>query len=364
MNSFDHEMISKCLELAKKGQGKTSPNPLVGAVVVKHGQIIGEGFHPAVGQPHAEVFALQAAGEEAKDSTVYVNLEPCNHHGRTPPCTEALIQAQVKQVVVGMIDPDERVSGKGIQRLKDAGIKVKVGINEEACVKCNEAFIHRVKYKRPFGIWKYAMTLDGKIATATGHSKWITGTSSRHFVHHLRASCDAVIIGGNTLRLDNPLLTTHGVSNHNPLRVVITNSFDLPIDAHLWEVEKAKTVIFTKNQDHSILKKKLLDKGVEIIELERINITVVMDHLYQRGMNCVLWECGGHLAPQAILSGNVQKLYVFIAPKIIGGFDALSPLGNLGIQTMDEALRLEDFSLQMIEQDFLIEGYLKQNSRL
>jgi diaminohydroxyphosphoribosylaminopyrimidine deaminase/5-amino-6-(5-phosphoribosylamino)uracil reductase len=359
MNQIDQKMMYQCLELAKQGWGKTSPNPLVGAVVVKNGQIVGEGFHPAVGQPHAEVFALTEAGENAKDATVYVSLEPCNHYGRTPPCTEALIQAQVKEVVVGMIDPDERVSGKGIQRLKDAGIKVRVGIEEEACRKLNEAFIHRVKYQRPFGIWKYAMTLDGKIATTRGDSKWITGVGSRNFVHHLRSRCDAVIVGGNTVRLDNPLLTTHGITSHNPLRVVMTKSFNLPIDAHLWDVKHSRTIIFTEDQKDNECKHQLLDMGVEIIELEEVNPDIVMNHLYQRGMNSVLWECGGNLAPQAILSGSVQKLYAFIAPKIIGGFDSLSPLGDLGIQTMAQALTIENVSWQTIDRDFLIEGYFK-----
>lgn len=358
MNDIDHKMMLKCLELAKKAQGKTSPNPLVGAVIVKNGQIIGEGFHPSAGQPHAEIFALREAGKEAKDATIYVSLEPCNHYGRTPPCSQALIDAQVKKVVVGMIDPDHRVSGTGIQRLKDAGIEVQVGIEEEACQKLNEAFIHRVRYKRPLGIFKYAMTLDGKIATTTGHSQWITGTLSRNFVHHLRASCDAVIVGGDTVRKDNPRLTTHGVANHNPLRVVMTQSFDLPLKANLWDTQTAKTVIFTTLQSDSPLKKQLLHQGVEIVELEEVNPTVVMDNLYHRGFNSVLWECGGNLAPQAIASGNIQKIYAFIAPKIIGGTNALSPIGDLGIQTMDQALNLEDICLQKIGQDFLIEGRL------
>ncbi len=358
MTKIDQQMIHKCLELAKKAQGKTSPNPLVGSVVVKNEQIIGQGFHPAAGQPHAEVFALKEAGVEAQNATVYVNLEPCNHYGRTPPCTEALIKAQVKRVVVGMVDPDERVSGGGIQRLRKAGIEVEVGVEKEACRKLNEAFIYRVKYKHPFGIFKYAMTLDGKIATTIGHSKWITSSSSRNFVHHLRASCDAVIIGGNTLRRDNPLLTTHGVTDHNPLRVVMTKSFDLPVDANLWNVEKTKTVIFCQSQGDSSLKKQLLDKGVEIVELSEVNPRLVMDNLYQRGLNCILWECGGNLANQALISGSIQKLYAFIAPKLIGGMHALSPLGDLGIQTMDKALRLKDVSLQKIDRDFLIEGYM------
>jgi diaminohydroxyphosphoribosylaminopyrimidine deaminase/5-amino-6-(5-phosphoribosylamino)uracil reductase len=358
MSDFDRKIMRRCLELAKKAQGKTSPNPLVGSVIVKDGNIIGEGFHPQVGQSHAEVFALQEAGLNAENATVYVNLEPCNHYGRTPPCTEALIKAKVKQVVIGMIDPDSRVSGGGIKRLMSAGIDVRVGVEEEACLKLNEAFIHRVKYQRPFGIFKYAMTLDGKIATNIGHSQWITGISARNFVHHLRSSCDAVIVGGNTVRRDNPLLTTHGVTNHNPLRVVMTKTLDLPLNSQLWDVKQAKTVVFTIPQPDTTVKSQLLDRGVEIVEIEDINPSFVMENLYQRGLNTILWECGGNLASEAIASGNIQKIYAFIAPKIIGGKNAPTPMGDLNIQNMNEALLLNKSKIHYLDDDFLIEGYL------
>lgn len=360
MSDFEQKMMRRCLELANQARGKTSPNPLVGAVVVKNGKIIAEGFHPEAGQPHAEVFALQNAGEEAKDATIYVNLEPCNHYGRTPPCTEALIKAGVKQVVVGMIDPDTRVSGNGINKLTKAGIEVKVGIEETACQKLNEAFCHRVKYQRPWGIFKYAMTLDGKIATKTGHSQWITGTSARNFVHHLRAGCDGVIVGGNTVRKDNPRLTTHGVADHNPLRIVMTRSLDLPLDSHLWQVDQANTVIFTIPQGNSTIKPQLIDKGVEIVEIENLSSRLVMENLYNRGFCSVLWECGGNLASQAIASGEIQKIYAFIAPKIIGGQSGFNPIGDLGIIKMNEALSLKNMQMKEINGDILIEGYLSR----
>ncbi len=358
MNNFDVSMMERCIELAKKARGKTSPNPLVGAVVVQNGEIVGEGYHPQAGLPHAEVYALKEAGERAKNATVYVNLEPCNHYGKTPPCSEALMEAGVKRVVVGMIDPDERVSGRGIKRLAESGIEVRVGVAEEACMALNEAFIHRVKTGLPFGIFKYAMTLDGKIATDTGHSQWITGKSSRYFVHQLRGMCDAVIIGGNTLRQDNPLLTTHGVTSHNPLRVVMSNSFDLPSSAQLWQQNTAKTVIFTSPQPYSPLKDCLLSQGVEIVEIEHLNPTFVMANLAERGCNSVLWECGGNLAKEAIASGNVQKIYCFIAPKIVGGKGLFSPIGNMNIDKMEDALSLKNISISQIDHDFLIEGYL------
>ncbi|MFN6036317.1 MAG: bifunctional diaminohydroxyphosphoribosylaminopyrimidine deaminase/5-amino-6-(5-phosphoribosylamino)uracil reductase RibD, partial [Dolichospermum sp.] len=203
-NDFDSRMMLRCLELAAKALGRTSPNPLVGAVVVQNGEVVGEGFHPRAGEPHAEVFALKAAGEGARGSTIYVSLEPCNHYGRTPPCSEALINAGVSKVVVGMVDPNPLVAGGGIARLRAAGIEVVVGVEEAACRRLNEGFIHRILYQRPLGILKYAMTLDGKIATTSGHSAWVTNQDARAEVHRLRAACDAVIVGGNTVRQDNP----------------------------------------------------------------------------------------------------------------------------------------------------------------
>lgn len=360
MINFDQKMIHECLTLAKKALGKTSPNPLVGAVVVKNGQIVGKGFHPQAGLPHAEVFALKEAGEEARGATIYINLEPCNHYGKTPPCTEAIINAGIKQVVVGMVDPDERVAGGGIKRLVSAGIDVRVGVEEEACRCLNEAFIHRVIHKRPFGILKYAMTMDGKIATATGDSKWITGQKARDYVHFLRSGCDAVVVGGNTVRKDNPRLTTHGVATHNPLRVVMSASFGLPFDCYLWDTEAAPTVVFTLPQDgHSPLKTHLLSRGVEVLEFDNLSPTIVMDNLYSRGFNAVFWECGGNLGARAIASGNIQKVLAFIAPKIIGGQQGFNPVGDLGITTMQNALNLHNVSLQKFDDDFLIEAYIE-----
>ena len=356
--SFDREMMQRCLQLAAKASGKTSPNPLVGSVVVQGDKIVGEGFHPEVGQPHAEVFALREAGEKAKGATIYVSLEPCNHYGRTPPCTEALIKAGVSKVVVGMVDPDPRVSGGGIARLRDTGIEVMVGVEEEACRQLNEAFIHRILDQLPFGILKYAMTLDGKIAATTGHSAWVTTKASRHRVHQLRGVCDAVIIGGNTVRRDNPQLTTHGISDRNPLRVVMTRHLDLPIDCHLWNTDTAPTSIFTQKGSNPQLQQQLRDKGVEIIELPSLTPKVVMKQLYDRGLAKILWECGGTLAAQALADGVIQKIMAFIAPKIIGGQTAPSPVGDLNLTKMTDALPLERIKLQAIDSDILVEGYL------
>lgn len=361
---FDQEMMQRCLQLAKQAVGRTAPNPLVGAVIVKEGQIIGEGFHPGVGQPHAEVFALRNAGEEARGATIYVNLEPCAHYGRTPPCSKAIIEAGMKKVFVGMIDPDTRVCGQGIQQLEDAGIEVIVGVAEADCRKLNEAFIHRIRFSKPFGILKYAMTLDGKIATTTGHSSWISSTASRQRVHQLRSICDAVIIGGNTVRRDNPHLTTHQVSKHNPLRVVMSRTLDLPLEANLWETQEVPTLVFTETKTNPTLQKQLLKRGVEVIELPVLTPAVVMERLYERGLSSVLWECGGTLAAKAIADGAVQKILAFIAPKIIGGQFAPSPVGDLGLEQMTEALELENISFHSINSDLLIEGYLSKKAWL
>ena len=356
---FDRTMMQRCLTLARQALGRTSPNPLVGAVIVQEGTIIGEGFHPGAGQPHAEVFALRQAAEKARGATLYVNLEPCNHYGRTPPCSEAIVQAGIKKVVVGMIDPNPLVAGKGIQRLESAGIETLVGVEESECRQLNQGFIHRITAKKPFGILKYAMTLDGKIAATSGHSAWITSPASRQIVHQLRAACDAIIVGGSTVRQDNPHLTTHGLSDHNPLRVVMTRSLDLPPSAHLWDTSQFPTLVYTQIDANVKLKQQLLTKGVEVIELTAVTPTLVMENLYQRGFCQVLWECGGGLSAAAIAEGMVQKIIAFIAPKIIGGINAPTAVGDLGFQLMSQALQLENVTVNYLNPDILIEGYLQ-----
>lgn len=358
VSAFDLEMIQRCLELAQRASGRTSPNPLVGSVIVKDGEIIGEGFHPEFGKPHAEVFALRDAGAAAVGATVYVNLEPCSHYGKTPPCAEALIKAKVAKVVTGMIDPNPQVAGRGVEKLRNAGIEVIVGVEETACRQLNEAFIHRILHQQPWGILKYAMTLDGKIATTTGHSAWVTGKAARHLVHQVRSTCDAIIIGGNTVRQDNPNLTTHGVTEHNPLRVVMSRRLDLPQECNLWNTKIAPTTIFTEADSNAPQYQTILDRGVKIITLPALTPKIVMEHLYQQGISKVLWECGGTLGASAIADGTIQKVMAFIAPKIIGGISAPSPVSDLGLTSMTDALQLKQVTTQLIDSDILIEGYL------
>jgi len=358
----DLRWMQECLKLAAQAQGCTAPNPLVGSVIVKDGNLLGAGYHPQAGQPHAEIYAIANAldqfpnSEITKGATLYVNLEPCNHYGKTPPCTEAIIQAGIKRVVIGMIDPDHRVSGGGRDRLIAAGITVTVGVAEADCQALNEGFSHRIKSGKPFGILKYAMTLDGKIATNTGHSYWITGEPARHRVHLLRSTCDAVITGGHTVRLDNPHLTTHNLTAHSPLRVVMSRSLDLPKLAHLWQVDAVKTLVITITGQNPDMQNYLRDRGVEVMEFDDLTPDLVMAELGKRGCNQVLWECGGRLAAQAISDRAVQKVYAFIAPKIIGG--QLSPVADLGYTTMTQALNLTKAEITTLGEDLLVVGYL------
>jgi diaminohydroxyphosphoribosylaminopyrimidine deaminase / 5-amino-6-(5-phosphoribosylamino)uracil reductase len=351
-------MMQRCLELAARAIGQTAPNPLVGSVIVKNFQIIGEGFHPKAGEPHAEVFALRQAGADAAGATLYVNLEPCSHTGRTPPCAETIVAAGLKRVVVGMVDPNPLVAGRGIDRLRQAGIEVVVGVAEADCQQLNEAFVHRILHQQPFGMFKYAMTLDGKIASSSGHSQWITSPAARSRVHQLRSACDAVIVGGNTVRRDNPQLTTHGVAGHNPLRVVMSRSLDLPIAANLWDTSIAPTVVFTQIGANPTVRSALQAQGVEVVELAALTPSAVMTALYDRSAMTVLWECGGTLAAAAVQAGAIQKVWAFIAPKIIGGSGQFSPVGELGLGQMTAALAIERVNIQPIGPDFLLEGYL------
>ncbi|MHC5753143.1 MAG: bifunctional diaminohydroxyphosphoribosylaminopyrimidine deaminase/5-amino-6-(5-phosphoribosylamino)uracil reductase RibD [Nostoc sp.] len=359
---FDSRMMLRCLELARRALGRTSPNPLVGAVIVKDGEIVGVGFHPRAGEPHAEVFALREAGDRARGATIYVSLEPCNHYGRTPPCSEGLIEAGVAKVVVGMVDPNPLVAGGGIARLRAAGIEVLVGVEEEACRQLNEAFVHRILHKRPLGILKYAMTLDGKIATTSGHSAWVTSQEARSEVHLVRAACDAIIVGGNTVRQDNPYLTSHQVGAHNPLRVVMSRHLNLPASAHLWQTADAPTLVLTQKGANPDFQELLLKQGVEVLELASLTPDKAMAYLYERGFCSVLWECGGTLAASAIAQGAVQKVLAFIAPKIIGGSIAPTPVGDLGFTTMTEALSLERVRWRVVGSDCLVEGYFSQKA--
>ena len=333
--------MERALALAALGQLTTSPNPMVGAVVLDaHGQLVGEGFHRAAGQPHGEVLALRQAGARAQGGSLYVTLEPCCHHGRTPPCTEAILAAGVQRVVVAMVDPDPRVAGGGVARLRQAGLTVVQGVGEPQARGLNQAFLHRVGHGRPWGVLKWAASVDGRIATQAGDSQWISGGPARRWVHQLRAQCDAVLVGTGTVRSDNPLLTSRGQRQPEPLRVVLSRGLRLPHQARLWDQTVASTMVFHSPGANTVVVAQLEKQGVECVSLEPCSPRAVLEHLAKQGCNKVLWECGPALAAAAVRGGCVQEIAAVQAPKLLGGPEAFTPLGDLQIITMVQSLPL------------------------
>lgn len=329
--------MHRALALAALAQGCTSPNPLVGALILDSGgRLIGEGYHARAGMPHAEVGALAQAGEAARGGTLIVTLEPCCHHGRTPPCTDAVIAAGLERVVVALEDPDPRVAGGGVSRLRAAGLEVITGVLREQAAQQNRAFVHRVRTGRPWGVLKWAMSLDGRTALPNGESQWISGPEARTWVHQLRACCDAVIVGGGTLRADDPLLTSRGRRDPEPLRVVLSRSLEIPARAQLWNTDVAPTLLAHGPQACD----GPAPSGPERLSLPVCDPEHLLRALASRGCNQVLWECGPELAASAIQQHCVQELAVVVAPKLLGGRPARTPLGDLGLISLDQAKQL------------------------
>ena len=319
--------MERALQLAGLAAGRTSPNPLVGAVVLDaDGALVGEGFHARAGEPHAEVEALRQAGDRARGGTLVVTLEPCCHHGRTPPCCEAVITAGLSRVVVALTDPDPRGAGAGWARLRAAGLEVVVGVGEERACRQNRAFLHRCRESRPLGLLKWAMSLDGRTALPNGKSQWISGPAARDWVHGLRALCDAVIVGGGTVRADNPRLTSRGRRQPEPLRVVLSQSLDLPGQASLWNQEEAATLVAHGPQASAEACGRIDALGIARLPLERCSPLPLLEALAKRGCNQVLWECGPALAAAALKEGCVQEVAAVIAPKLLGGEPARTPV--------------------------------------
>ena len=347
--------MRRALQLAALAEGQTSPNPLVGAVVLDaQGALVGEGFHAKAGQAHAEVGALAQAGARAKGGTIVVTLEPCCHQGRTPPCSEAVIQAGIQRVVVALTDPDPRVAGGGIQRLRDAGLEVITGVLEAEAAEQNRAFVHRVQTGRPWGLLKWAMSLDGRTALPNGASQWISSPPARGWVHQLRAGCDAVIVGGGTVRADNPLLTSRGRRSPEPLRVVLSRSLDLPAQAQLWDTSLVPTLL----AHGPGCADRRMPEGPEHLELLASEPLDLLHALAARGCNRVLWECGPALAAAALHQDCVQELAVVIAPKLLGGTLAQTPLGDFGFTQMDQVMALSDLNAQRLGRDLLLQQRL------
>jgi diaminohydroxyphosphoribosylaminopyrimidine deaminase/5-amino-6-(5-phosphoribosylamino)uracil reductase len=346
--------MERALQLAALGAGRTSPNPMVGALVLdRGGRLVGEGFHAAAGEPHAEVGALVQAGERARGGTLVVTLEPCCHFGRTPPCSQAVIRAGLARVVVAMADPDPRVAGMGIAQLRSAGIEVIVGVAEAEARRLNQSFLHRVATGRPRAILKWAMGVDGRTALPNGESQWISGPEARRWVHRLRAGCDAVIVGGGTVRADDPLLTSRGGRSPEPLRVVLSRSLALPRQARLWDQTVAPSLV-AHGYEAPPRRRFHFDRiGVERLVLSRCEPLELLTELGRRGCNQVLWECGPTLATTVLREGAAQEIAAVIAPRPMGGVPAATPLGELGHTAMEQVPHWRALPPQVLGEDLL-----------
>ena len=362
--------MKKALELAARARGMTSPNPLVGALLVKKGKIISEGYHRKAGTPHAEAIAIHLAGERASGATLYVNLEPCCHKDkRTPPCTEKIISSGIGKVVAAMEDPNPKVSGKGIEELKKAGIKVVSGVMEEKARELNQYYIKHITTGTPFVILKVAMTLDGKIATPEGESKWITGEKARAMVHRLRGEVDALMTAIGTVKADNPRLTCRTGGDRSPARIIIDPGLEVDKDACILSIPPPTILVTQKapkgdtghGRKKEEKKSSLLRKGISIVEYEgeKVDLTWLMRKLGAMGLVSLLIEGGSSLNAYCLEQGVVDKVMFFIAPKIIGGRDSFSAVGGMSFRKLADAYRIKDTKIRRIGDDLLIEGYVQ-----
>ncbi len=357
--------MREALELARNAEGRTSPNPMVGAVIVREGRIIAAGWHRKAGTPHAEVHALRMAGDLAKGATLYVTLEPCSHYGRTGPCAKAVAEAGIKRVVIAMKDPNPLVSGRGIAILEDAGIEVKCGVLEEEARKLNEVFLTWVPKKMPFVILKTAMTLDGKIATYMGESQWITSETSRLRVHEYRDIYDSILVGIGTVLRDDPSLTTRlpDRTGKNPIRVIVDSQARTPLTAKVVTDGKARTIIAVTEQAPLDRVKALQKAGAEVVmagDGEHVDLRTLMQKLGQMEICSVFVEGGGRINFSLLREGLVDKVYAFIAPKAIGGSEALTPVEGEGFASLHDAVEFGDIEVEKIDGDILLTAYPKR----
>ncbi len=346
------------IKLAQKGKGYVSPNPLVGALIIKRGSIIGKGFHRKCGSDHAEIMAIKEAGSKAQGGALYVTLEPCSHWGKTPPCTQRIVEAGLREVVIGMADPNPVVSG--YEELKFRGLKTRIGILKEDCRKLNEPYIKWIKSKKPFVVVKAAMSLDGKIATRTGDSKYITGREARKFVHELRAEYDAVMVGSNTVLKDDPQLTVRLTKGVNPVKIIVDSNLKMSLKAKIVTNEPNKLIIATSKKAPKAKIKKLQQKGVNILivgaKQGKVDLKELMKELGKREICSILVEGGAELNAEAIKAGVADKVLFFISPRFIG--EGLGALGDLGINKVDKSIKLNHLTYKQIGRDVLLEGYL------
>lgn len=383
------DYMRQVLALARQGEGKVSPNPMVGCVVVKNGTVIAEGYHEKYGGFHAERNALQNCQEDTEGAELYVNLEPCCHYGKTPPCTEIIIEKKIKKVYVGCLDSNPKVAGKGVQILQEHGISVQTGILEQECRALNEVFFHYMETKMPFLAMKYAMTLDGKIACETGDSKWVTGEESRNYVQCLRNRCRGIMAGIGTVLADDPMLNCRMEGGRNPVRIICDSRLRIPLDSQIvktaseietiiaWNPAKAfawreqsmeeLTVFSEKRKTVEEIKQELESHGVFLLEVPsgtdgELELSYLLGQLAERGIDSILLEGGGTLNASALRANLVQRVYAFIAPKLVAGADAKSPVEGSGISRMKDAVRLEDLEVIRFGEDLCMTGRLTVKS--
>jgi diaminohydroxyphosphoribosylaminopyrimidine deaminase/5-amino-6-(5-phosphoribosylamino)uracil reductase len=362
--------MEHALSLARLALGYTSPNPAVGAVIVKDGRVVGMGYTQPAGSEHAEIVALRQAGDKACGATLYVTLEPCCHYGRTPPCTEAIIEAGVSEVHIALLDPNPVVSGRGVTRLNEHGIKTHIGMCQQQAYEINEAYIKHITTGLPFVVAKFAMSLDGKIATRTRHSKWITGEEARRYAHVLRHTVDAIMVGANTVILDNPRLTARGcggkggMKKAQPVRLVVDSKGRIPVNARIFE-PPGEVLLAVAAPFDSAKKKEFVEAGAEVLELPAkeglVDIEELLRLLGKRGIVTVLVEGGGKLLGSLFDHHLVDKVLAFISPIIIGGCEAVTVGGN-GVDNVAKALRLNHVDIKSFGDDILVSGYLQQRS--
>jgi len=356
--------MKEAIELAKKGLGKVNPNPLVGAVIVKESEIIGRGYHEKFGGAHAEVNAINEAEQHnisVEDATIYITLEPCFHYGKTPPCVDLIIEKKIGKVVIGMKDPNPLVAGKSIKKLKEQGIEVVLGVLENEIREMNRFFIKSMTEKKPYVTMKAAMTLDGKIATHTGDSRGISGDASIQFAHQMRQDMMGIMVGIGTVLKDDPKLTTRLTysDGDSPRPIIVDSKGRLPLDAKvIKEHKKGQVILATTNQMDLIKMQTLEEMDVEVMvipDLEgRVNLEILMSKLSERGIDSVLLEGGSELNASAIKFNIVDEIAIFVAPKIIGGGSAKTPIGGEGVRTIGEALPLDIVEVKMLSSDVFI----------
>jgi riboflavin biosynthesis protein ribD len=356
----DQKYMERAIELARKGEGFTNPNPMVGAVIVKDGQIIGEGYHEKCGMLHAERNAIASLIESADGATMYVTLEPCCHHGKTPPCTEAIIEQKIARVVIGSRDPNPKVAGKGVEILREAGITVVEDYMRDECDKLNPIFFHYIKTKKPYVIMKYAMTLDGKIATKTGASKWITAEESRREVQYMRHRYMGIMVGIGTVLADDPMLNTRVENLKSPVRIICDSKLRIPLDSQIVKsAKKQQTIIAYSDITYAEEKLKILqDVGIETVcclgDDKRIDLNKLMSFIGNKGIDSILLEGGGTLNDSALRAGIVNEVQAFIAPKIFGGANSKSPVEGIGVEVPRDAVKLRCLEVQQIGEDIKI----------